>query len=39
MNKRNVNKAIQVALVEDDPNLRANLAAMLNSAALTHQPR
>jgi len=32
MNKRNVNKAIQVALVEDDPNLRANLAAMLNSA-------
>ena len=33
MNKRNVNKAIQVALVEDDPNLRANLAAMLNSAA------
>lgn len=28
-----VNKAIQVALVEDDPNLRANLAAMLNGAA------
>lgn len=33
MNKRNVNKAIQVALVEDDPNLRANLAAMLNNSA------
>jgi len=33
MNKRRVNKAIQVALVEDDPNLRANLAAMLNSAS------
>lgn len=32
MNKRKVNKAIQVALVEDDPNLRANLAAMLNSS-------
>jgi len=30
---RKVNKAIQVALVEDDPHLRANLAAMLNSAA------
>jgi DNA-binding NarL/FixJ family response regulator len=30
---RKLNKAIQVALVEDDPNLRANLAAMLNSAA------
>jgi DNA-binding NarL/FixJ family response regulator len=28
-----VNKAIQVALVEDDPNLRANLTAMLNGAA------
>ena len=33
MNKRTVNKAIQVALVEDDPNLRANLTAMLNSAS------
>ena len=32
MNKKRVNKAIQVALVEDDPNLRANLAAMLNSS-------
>ena len=30
---RRVNKAIQVALVEDDPNLRANLTAMLNGAA------
>jgi DNA-binding NarL/FixJ family response regulator len=29
---RRVNKAIQVALVEDDPNLRANLTAMLNGA-------
>jgi hypothetical protein len=28
---RKVNKAIQVALVEDDPGVRANLAAMLNS--------
>jgi len=33
MNKPRVNKAIQVALVEDDPNLRANLTGMLNSAA------
>ena len=33
MDKRKVNKAIQVALVEDDPNLRANLAAMLNSSS------
>lgn len=32
MDKRKVNKAIQVALVEDDPNLRANLTAMLNSS-------
>jgi DNA-binding NarL/FixJ family response regulator len=32
MNKRSVNKPIQVALVEDDPNLRANLSAMLNSS-------
>ena len=32
MNKRKVNKAIQVALVEDDPNLRANLTAMLNGS-------
>lgn len=30
---RKVNKAIQVALVEDDPHLRANLTAMLNGAA------
>ena len=29
---RKVNQAIQVALVEDDPNLRTNLAALLNSA-------
>ena len=28
-----MNQPIQVALVEDDPNLRANLTAMLNSAA------
>jgi DNA-binding NarL/FixJ family response regulator len=27
-----MNKAIQVAVVEDDPNLRANLSAMLNSS-------
>jgi DNA-binding NarL/FixJ family response regulator len=32
MMTRKVSKAIQVALVEDDPNLRANLAAMLNSS-------
>jgi DNA-binding NarL/FixJ family response regulator len=32
MNKSKVNKAIQVALVEDDPHLRANLAAMLNTS-------
>jgi DNA-binding NarL/FixJ family response regulator len=31
MSKRKVNQAIQVALVEDDPGVRANLAAMLNS--------
>ena len=31
MSTRKVNKAIQVALVEDDPGVRANLAAMLNS--------
>jgi DNA-binding NarL/FixJ family response regulator len=36
MNKRNVNKVIQVALVEDDPNLRANLTAMLNSSLGFH---
>jgi DNA-binding NarL/FixJ family response regulator len=30
--KRSMNKPIQVALVEDDPNLRANLTAMLNSS-------
>ena len=29
---RRMTKAIQVALVEDDPNLRANLTAMLNGA-------
>jgi DNA-binding NarL/FixJ family response regulator len=28
-----MNQPIQVAVVEDDPNLRANLAAMLNSAS------
>jgi DNA-binding NarL/FixJ family response regulator len=33
MSKRKVNRAIQVALVEDDPNLRNNLAAMLNSSS------
>ena len=32
MSIRNVNKAIQVALVEDDPGVRANLAAMLDSS-------
>jgi len=32
MSTRKVNKAIQVALVEDDPGVRANLAAMINSA-------
>ena len=32
INKRNV-KQIQVALVEDDANVRANLAAMLNSSS------
>jgi len=32
MNKRKVNKSIQVALVEDDPGVRANLAAMLDSS-------
>jgi len=32
MTKHKVNKAIQVALVEDDPGVRANLAAMLNSS-------
>jgi len=36
MNKHKVNKAIQVALVEDDPNLRANLTAMLNSSSGFH---
>jgi DNA-binding NarL/FixJ family response regulator len=35
-NKRKVNKAIEVALVEDDPNLRHNLAAMLNGSAGFH---
>jgi DNA-binding NarL/FixJ family response regulator len=34
--KPKVNKVIQVALVEDDPNLRANLTAMLNSSAGFH---
>jgi DNA-binding NarL/FixJ family response regulator len=33
---RKVNRAIQVALVEDDPNLRANLTAMLNSSPGFH---
>ena len=32
MSKRRVDKPIQVALVEDDPNLRANLTSMLNSS-------
>lgn len=32
MNRPKVKKAIQVALVEDDPHLRANLAAMLNTS-------
>ncbi|HWW01887.1 MAG TPA: response regulator transcription factor [Candidatus Acidoferrum sp.] len=32
MNTSRVNKAIQVALVEDDPGVRANLATMLNSS-------
>ena len=36
MNKRKVNSPIQVALVEDDPNLRANLMAMLNGSAGFH---
>lgn len=36
MNKRKVNKAIQVALVEDDPNLRANLTVMLNGSPGFH---
>lgn len=36
MSKRSVDKTIQVALVEDDPNLRANLTAMLNSSAGFH---
>lgn len=31
MNSRKVNRVIQVALVEDDPGVRANLAAMLDS--------
>jgi len=31
MSNRKVNKAIQVALVEDDPGVRANLVAILNS--------
>ena len=32
IHNRKVSKAIQVALVEDDANLRANLTAMLNSS-------
>jgi len=36
MNRKKVSTAIQVALVEDDPNLRANLMAMLNSSAGFH---
>src|SRR6516162_1118454 len=33
MRKSRMAKSIQVALVEDDPNLRSNLAMMLNSSA------
>jgi DNA-binding NarL/FixJ family response regulator len=33
MNRHKMNKAIQVVLVEDDPNLRSNLTAMLNSSS------
>jgi DNA-binding NarL/FixJ family response regulator len=36
MNRRKVNQAIQVALVEDDAGVRANLAAMLNSSPGFH---
>lgn len=36
MNKRSVNKTIEVALVEDDPGVRAQLAAMINSSAGFH---
>jgi DNA-binding NarL/FixJ family response regulator len=36
MSKRKVNKAIQVALVEDDAGVRANLVAMLNSSPGFH---
>lgn len=36
MSKRKVNHAIQVALVEDDPSLRTNLAAMLNGSSGFH---
>lgn len=36
MSSKKVNKAIQVALVEDDPSLRNNLAAMLNSSSGFH---
>jgi len=36
MNTRKVNKSIQVALVEDDPGVRANLAAMLDSSPGFH---
>jgi DNA-binding NarL/FixJ family response regulator len=32
MNERKLNKAIQVALVEDDEGVRANLAALLNTS-------
>ena len=32
MNRRKLNKAIQVALVEDDAGVRANLAALLNTS-------
>jgi len=32
MNKRTLNKTIQVALVEDDEGVRANLAALLNTS-------
>lgn len=36
MNKRSVNKTIEVALVEDDPGVRAQLAAMINSSPGFH---
>lgn len=36
MNKHKVIRPIQVALVEDDPNLRANLTAILNNSSGFH---